>query len=119
MHPPIAGNGIDEASDWTAANDPCTILFGTYWRIPTQTEWTNVDNSGFGNLNDAYESVLKLHAAGRLCGRSLSDAGSGGCYWSIMQNSNTHGWSMWFYKKGSSKGNDGKSEGFSIRCLRD
>jgi len=27
-------------TSWTAANDPCTILLGSSWRIPTKTEWT-------------------------------------------------------------------------------
>ncbi len=37
---------INENLDWQAANDPCTIELGSGWRIPTSTEWTNVDASG-------------------------------------------------------------------------
>jgi len=32
-------NPISENSAWTAANDPCTQLFGSLWRIPTISEW--------------------------------------------------------------------------------
>jgi hypothetical protein len=58
---------IDENSDWTAAQDPCNILLGTGWRIPTYTEWNNADvNGGWDNYTETYASVLKLHAAGYL-----------------------------------------------------
>jgi len=29
---------INESSNWTAANDPCTILLGSGWRIPSYDE---------------------------------------------------------------------------------
>jgi hypothetical protein len=34
---------ISESSDWTSMNDPCVLELGNGWRIPTYTEWTNVD----------------------------------------------------------------------------
>ena len=36
---------INENLDWQAANDPCALELGNGWRIPTYTEWTNVDAS--------------------------------------------------------------------------
>jgi hypothetical protein len=58
---------INEKLDWQVANDPCAIEFGSGWRIPTQTEWTNVDASGsWTNKNGPWNSALKLHAAGFL-----------------------------------------------------
>ena len=58
---------INESYDWQAANDPCTILLGTGWRIPTYSEWENADNTGgWNNYTQTYNSVLKLHAAGYL-----------------------------------------------------
>lgn len=58
---------IVEYVGWLSGNDPCTIQLGSGWRIPTQTEWTNADNGGgWNNYSDVNNSVLKLHAAGRL-----------------------------------------------------
>ncbi len=54
---------IDENSDWLVTNDPCTTELGTGWRIPTRTEWENVDASGsWNNWNGPWSSGLKLHA---------------------------------------------------------
>jgi len=58
---------ISESSDWVAANDPCTLLLGSTWRLPIQSELTNVLNSignGATNYLAWYSSVLKMHAAG-------------------------------------------------------
>jgi len=113
---------IDEASDWTATNDPCTILLGTGWRIPTETEWTNADNNGgWGNYNDPYASVLKLHAAGSLSFTYgvLGYRGSCGYYWSSMQGSGTDGWDLFFSMDHSVMTSGPKAFGLSVRCLRD
>ena len=42
---------INESSNWITANDPCNLELGTAWRIPTYTEWYNVDYTGGRNLN--------------------------------------------------------------------
>ncbi|MEI8049707.1 MAG: hypothetical protein WCI92_20215 [Bacteroidota bacterium] len=58
---------INESSDWTTANDPCSLELGAGWRIPTSTEWTNVDVSGtWTDWNGPWNSGLKIHAAGYL-----------------------------------------------------
>ncbi|MES2398323.1 MAG: hypothetical protein V4549_20080 [Bacteroidota bacterium] len=115
---------INEASDWLAANDPCTIELGAGWRIPTNTEWTNADANGpWANYTDAYNSVLKLHAAGYLTAtagalgsRGISGSGS---YWSSTQSSTTNGWYLIFNSGISTMNSLNKSYGFSLRCLRD
>ncbi len=83
---------IDENSNWIAANDPCTILLGSGWRIPTGTEWYNVDSGlGWSNRDDTYASVLVLHPAGSLYALdgSLLNRGWVGNYFGSTQNSNT------------------------------
>ena len=115
-------SSISENSDWTTANDPCAIELGTGWRIPTSTEWTNVNASGnWTNWNGPYGSALKLHAAGYLLysGGSLSNRGSGGYYWNSTQGNATYGWDLAFNIGGSYMGNDLKAFGFSVRCLHD
>jgi hypothetical protein len=112
---------IDEASDWTAANNPCLILLGTGWRIPTSTEWTNADvNGGWDDNNETYASVLKLHSAGYLGGSdgSLYLRGSWGVYYSSMQYSNTDGWHL-IIGTVCEVSYSGKEYSRSLRCLRD
>jgi uncharacterized protein (TIGR02145 family) len=118
-------SSIDENSDWTSVNDPCTILLGTGWRIPTKTEWENADaNGGWGNYSDTYNSVLKLHAAGYLfsSGGSLYGRGSYGYYWSSTSStkySSTYGWNLYFGSGYSYIDDYPKANGRSVRCLRD
>jgi uncharacterized protein (TIGR02145 family) len=113
---------ISETSDWVSANDPCTIELGTGWRIPTNTEWTSADaNGSWGNYNDTYASVLKLHAAGHLSngGGSLGSRGSNGYYRSGTQYGATTGWSLYFFSGGSDMTYINKAYGFSVRCIKD
>ncbi len=116
-------SSISETSDWIAANDPCNIELGTTWRIPTYTEWYNVDNSGgWTNWNGPWGSGLKLHAAGYLgySDGSLNFRGSNGYYWSSTQSGATYGWSLYFTSSYSAMGSSFyKSGGFSARCVRD
>ena len=108
---------INESSDWLAANDPCTIELGAGWRIPSQTEWTNVNtNGGWASYTGTYNSVLKLHAAGLLSSSNgaLSSRGTDGRYWS-----STSGWGLNFGSGYSLMGDGDKAYGFSLRCLKD
>jgi len=46
---------------WTAANDPCTLLLGSGWNIPTKSEWTSLlSNLSITSIATGYTSVLKL-----------------------------------------------------------
>ena len=113
---------ISENSDWLTANDPCKLELGTQWRLPTYTEWNNVNSTGgWTNWAGPWNSGLKLHAAGYLYTGNgvLYNRGSNGNYWSNTQNSAVNGWTLYFF--GSSSYNYGSSKvfGFSVRCLRD
>jgi hypothetical protein len=115
-------NSINETSDWTTANDPCNIELGTIWRLPTYTEWYNVDNTGGWNTwTDPWGSGLKLHAAGYLSisNGSPGNRGSYGNYWSSKQNDATSGLGLYFYNGNSGVSNYGKATGFSVRCIND
>jgi len=112
------------SATWEASKDPCALELGTGWRIPTNTEWTNVDGSSGGNWtnwNGPYGSALKLHAAGYLgiSDGSLNNRGSSGHFWSSTQYSPTSGWSLRFSRSYSGMDTNGKAFGFSLRCLRD
>ncbi|MEI7725949.1 MAG: hypothetical protein WCK09_12650 [Bacteroidota bacterium] len=114
-------NSIIENSDWITANDPCATELGTGWRIPTLTEWTNVDASGgWTNWNGPYSSALKLHASGYLVSAdgTLNSRGSGGGYfWSSTQDDN-NGWNIYFIGVTSAINSNVKIFGFSVRCVR-
>jgi hypothetical protein len=115
-------SSINEISGWTATNDPCTLLLGGSWRIPTKTEWTNVDASGnWTNWNGPWISGLRLHAAGYLnySDGSLLTRGSYGLCWSDMQYSTVNGWNLGFSINNSYMNYYSKAFGFSLRCLRE
>jgi uncharacterized protein (TIGR02145 family) len=115
---------INENSDWLTENDPCHLLLGIGWRLPTNAEWNNVLSSGgWTNWNGPWNSVLKMHAAGyiRRSDGILIDRGIYGFYWSSSQGNNTSGWALFFHSGNCNISNDsdGKAYGFSSRCIRD
>jgi hypothetical protein len=112
---------ISENSDWIAANDPCTLELGSDWRIPTSTEWTNVDAGGsWTNSNGPWSSDLKMHNAGKLyIDGGLTFRGVLGYYWSSAKSSETFGFYFIFGIGGSSIDSNDKSQGFSLRCLKE
>jgi hypothetical protein len=114
---------IGETSDWITANDPCNIELGTPWRIPSYTEWYNVNNiGGWTNWNGPWSSNLKLHAAGYLyCSDgSLRHRGLYGGYWSTTHSDAVYSWYLAISSGISYVYDDGiKTYGFSVRCVRD
>ena len=117
-------SSINETSEWITANDPCTIELGAGWRIPTVTEWINVDAAAGGNWidwNGPWGSGLKLHAAGYLTGydASLGFRGSNGTYWSSAQYDVSNGWYLNFDSGSCYMSYYTKAYGFSVRCVRD
>ena len=115
-------SNISENSDWLPANDPCTLLLGSGWRLPTSTEWQTADNTGgWDNYNETFASVLKLHAAGYLhySDGSLDSRGSRGNYWSSSQGASGLGHYLYFGSGYSHLSYFDKANGFTARCLRD
>jgi hypothetical protein len=124
--PPLSSwNSSAYGSDvtWISANDPCNLLLGAGWRIPTCTEWTNADaNGGWNNYNDTYNSVLKIHAAGyldHLSNGALVLRGILGNYWGNEQNASFTACNLQSLSYDSEVGHSEKPYGFSLRCLRD
>jgi hypothetical protein len=113
---------INENTNWQIANDPCNLELGTQWRLPTYTEWYNLDNvGGWTNRNGPWNSGLKLHSAGNLnySNGSPGARGWGGYYWSSAQDVTVNGWYLGFFPDSSEVFSGGKTFGFSARCLRD
>ena len=115
-------NLINESSDWTSANDPCTLELGAGWRLPTSAEWISADSTGgWVNYNNTYASVLKLHTAGYLdySNGALIGRGSFGFCWSSPQGSSTNGSDLFFGSGDSVVNYQPKAYGFTVRCLKD
>lgn len=122
--PSTAWNSTNDnlSATWEEAKDPCTIELGAGWRIPTSTEWTNVDAGGdWVNWNGPFGSALKIHAAGNLANSNgaLQLRGTAGFYWSSAQFDANFGFYLFFNSLGSNLDLNSKAYGFSIRCLRD
>jgi hypothetical protein len=113
---------ISENSDWSPASDPCTLEMGTGWRLPTQVEWTNVDAIGnWTNWNGPWDSALKLHAAGKLDASigALQYRGSDGGYWSGNKYDMTNGQFLSFVSNLCGMFLNGKTVGFTVRCIKE
>jgi hypothetical protein len=116
---------ISENNNWLAVNDPCALEFGNGWRIPTQTEWTNVDGAAGGNWtnwNGPFNSILKMHAAGNLAysSGSLSYRGSSGYYYSSTTSPTiTNGYLLFFTSSSCAISMCNKAQGNTIRCIKD
>lgn len=119
---------INEDTEWEPANDPCRILLGDPWRIPTVEEWRafreapqNRGGMAEGNRTDAFNSALKLHAAGELASFTgqLRFRGENGRFWSRDQFSPTNGEAFGFAADGSGTFGSNKAFGRPVRCIRD
>ncbi len=111
---------IDEESDWNKANDPCSLLLGSGWRIPTKSEWTKADG-GWSTYNDTYNSVLKLHASGYLhyTNGAVTTRGNFGYYWSSTQHKSAYGYRLYFDNITSFVFSSKKTSGYPLRCIID
>lgn len=116
---------IDDDFNWQSIHDPCRLELGSGWRIPTKSEWSNVDGSSGGNWTDwngPWNSALKLHPAGCLSlidGR-LSSRGLNGYYYSSTQYNSISGWHLAFTTSTSSvtQWDYCKSMAFPLRCIK-
>lgn len=114
-------NTINENADWTAVNDPCALELGNGWRLPTSTEWANVDaGGGWTNRNGPWNSALKIHPAGYLyqTGGPRINEGLTGHYWSANQSGTSQGSYLYFHGGDCSVSVDAKAAGMSVRCIR-
>jgi hypothetical protein len=112
---------ISENSNWLPANDPCTHNLGSPWRIPTYSEWYNVDNAGgWTDWWGPWNSPLKLHAAGFInyMSGTVLGWGSFGSFWSSTQYDMSNGNSLYIDSNNSMMSYGAKAEGCSLRCIK-
>jgi hypothetical protein len=69
---------IDETSEWQPGNDPCSLELGSPWRIPSSSEWQNVDLAGgLTNWNGPWGSGLQFRDHQPKRGYNEDELGSG------------------------------------------
>ncbi|MBB5647508.1 hypothetical protein [Pedobacter cryoconitis] len=113
---------ISENSDWKPANDPCVLMLGGGWRIPTATEYTNLVSpvNGLATLESGYSTELKLHAAGHLLNNTSAKSAFGSQinYWTSAQDGDN---ARYPYINGSTANlySSAKAYAMPIRCIRD
>jgi len=122
----------NESTGWISANDPCQSL-GSGWRLPTSTEWQNVDAQPqyWSTAAQAYNSEIKLHEGGYMLSGKLAGKGTVGDFWSSTQTSAYEyygGWGTYFqgifFSIAATTSATAAIEklggyAFPVRCLRD
>ena len=98
-------------------NNPCPAGY----RLPTETEW-NAEDANFSaqNTAGAFASPLKLPASGVRAGStgSLTAVGAGANYWSSTVSA-TASVRFTFGSSSSGVSTSGRSNGSSVRCIKD
>ncbi|WP_316747739.1 hypothetical protein [Pedobacter gandavensis] len=107
--------------DWQPENDPCELLLGGGWRIPTGAEWTKADGppQNWNTITDTYNSPLKLNATGYTAGGSVGNQNVFGYFWSSTTQNNSNAKAMISSNLPASVMDQEKGYAFSLRCLRD
>jgi len=119
--------GIEEDASWRLSNDPCRVLLGETWRLPTIVELRTFREApvssggmGEGNRTSAFNSELRLHAAGELktFDGELRFRGERGRYWASDQFDPKRGEVLGF-EDASSTFASNKAFGRPVRCIKD
>jgi hypothetical protein len=112
--------------NWLPENDPCINLLSNGWRLPTSTEYENLQIAGgWTNWNGPWNSPLKFHAAGEISntmlGVKLLYRGSQGFYWTSTTRTNAPGLGqlMGFSFDYLFVNALYKADGFSVRCVKE
>lgn len=121
-------SSITENSLWQQSNDPCINLLGEDWRLPTIEEVRTFREASResgamegGNRTDAFNSTLRLHAAGELATVSgqLRYRGEEGRIWARDQFSPKNGEVLGYSSEGSSTFGSNKAFARPVRCISD
>lgn len=137
---PIQGNKYGKIYNWYAVNDP-RGLAPQGWHIPSDAEWTTLattlggESVAGGKMKEAgtvnwgapntgadnSSGFAGLPGGTRYTNGSFDVVGLYGFWWSSTELSTTSAWIRYVtYGSGSfNRANDGKQDGFSVRCLRD
>lgn len=121
-------SSINENSFWQLSNDPCRILLGDDWRLPNIEEVRAFREAprasgamGEGNRTDAFNSTLRLHAAGELATANgdIRLRGEAGRIWARDQFTPRNGEVLGYSAEGSSTFGSNKAFARPVRCISD
>ena len=134
------GTTYGKLYNWYAVNDPRGLAPGG-WHIPSDAEWTTLtdcldgESLAGGKMKESGTShwlspntgatnssgFTGLPGGGLFGNGPFSDVGSGGYWWSSNEGSTTVAWARGlFYSFAIAfRGSGFKSNGFSVRCVRD
>ncbi|MFH1189713.1 MAG: hypothetical protein V1682_03400 [Candidatus Omnitrophota bacterium] len=111
--------GVPGYDHWLSENDPCSLLLGTGWRLPTGTEWNTADiDNAWSGQTDTFASELKIHRAGYLS-ETNGTLQVGGYYWSSTHEDLNIAHMLFIGAGDSYAVARTKAEGDSVRCLKD
>jgi hypothetical protein len=122
--PNSAWQSIVENSNWLSANDPCSLLLGTGWRLPSNTE-LEIATAKIRSINsNFFNSILRIHMAGRLLWNgTLNDRGTEGQVNTKNQNGDNNAYKLLWTINGLDGVNwdrrPEKTFAASVRCLKD
>ena len=121
---------VDNKTVLDAADDAATANWGGSWRMPTDTEmtelrtkctwtWTTKNGVNGCNVEGPNGNSIFLPAAGYRYDSSLRSAGSNGYYWSSSLDANHSGRAYGLYFVSDDHDRDGSSRycGFSVRAV--
>ena len=120
---------VDNKTVLDAADDVVRAKLGGKWRMPTDTEWTELRTkctwtwttqngvSGYRVISKINGKSIFLPAAGFWGGTSLGNEGSYGFYWSssLVADSPSKAWYVSFGSRGVVRNLDDRYSGFSVR----
>jgi hypothetical protein len=103
--------------DWQPENDPCTLLLGASWQLPSYTDLSNAI-SGCANMPAAYATALKLHGSGKYVDGKMEEKW-GWRYWTHSRTTGGPNCDQTIYGNESYWGNTtmSKSYGLTVRCV--
>lgn len=120
---------ITGTTDWPLTTDPCRLLLGGTWRLPTKDEWSTADSYGpWDNPTDAFNdlSLLRLHNGGGtyITSGVMWNRSFRGYFWSSTTNGLYFTEAYMLYMSSTTTvacdvRSLEKSSGASVRCLRD
>lgn len=125
-------SSITGTTNWNSSNDPCTLLLGKTWRLPTKDEWDKVKSNYTGTAWSSPSVVfadackLKLHNGGctNTDNGSMWNRGNRGYFWSSTNNSSNEADAYIFYMSSTTTVQvttmtTPKPTGCAVRCIRE
>ena len=114
-NPDWFGATVDEELNWSSENDPCTLLLGSTWRVPTVAEWSTAGASG---QDIPHWTILVTAQTKQLIFSSQTSTTVTCAFWSNTQLFGTYAYSLTSVGPSTFSGFADKSNALPIRCVK-